>query len=51
VWKATSGVCGVQITDGLLKFGIDATTFAANAFGGFTASGMKAVQGIVSFPF
>jgi len=50
-WKVTSGVCGIQISDGLLKFGIDATTFAANAFGGFTASGFKAVQGIVSFPF
>ena len=48
-WLATQGVSGIFADTNLIKFGKDATTFAANAFGGFTTSGTKAIQGIILY--
>jgi len=48
-WLATQGVSGIFADTNLIKLGKDATTFAGNAFGGFTATGGKAVQGIIGY--
>lgn len=50
-WVTTSGVSGVAIATGNINFGLDASTFAGNAFGGFVATGTKTVQGVVVIPF
>lgn len=50
-WQSVQGVSGIFASTNTIKFGIDGTTFAANAFGGFTASGGKAAQGVIGYTF
>lgn len=50
-WQTSPAALGIGDASSTIQIGKDATRFNGNVFGGFTASGGKAIQGGFSFPF